>query len=87
MAQQVQRGDEVTPLDQLTQWSTTEGIFCYFKARLFGQQTQVHQDLTEKETIMEIIIGYQAGIFQGNAACNVKNFVLSMWEQQESACK
>lgn len=49
MAQQVQRGYEVTPLDQFAQWATTEGIFCYFEARLLGKQAQVHQDLLERK--------------------------------------
>lgn len=39
VSQQVQRGYEVAPLDKLTQWTPTEGIFCYFEARLLGQQT------------------------------------------------
>ena len=47
VSQQVQRGYEVTPLDQLTQWATTESVFCYFETRLLGQQAQVHQDLIE----------------------------------------
>lgn len=47
--QQVQRGYEVAPLDKLTQWTPTEGIFSYFEARLLSQQTQVYQDLTERK--------------------------------------
>lgn len=47
MAQQVQRGDEVTPLDQLAQRAAAEGVLRYFEARLLGQQAQVHQDLME----------------------------------------
>lgn len=54
MAQQVQRGDEVTPLNQLAQWATAEGVFCYFEARLLGQQAQVHQDLMEVKKGMEL---------------------------------
>lgn len=45
MSQQVQRGYEIAPLDQLAQRATTEGIFCYFEAWLLGQQAQVHKDL------------------------------------------
>lgn len=47
MAQQVQRGDEVTPLDQLAQRAPAEGVLCYLEARLLGQQAQVDQDLKE----------------------------------------
>lgn len=47
VAQQVQRGYEVTPLDQLPQWAPTESIFCNLEAGLLGQQTKMDQDLTE----------------------------------------
>lgn len=49
MSQQVQSGDEVAPLDKLTQWTPTEGILSYFEARLLSQQTQVYQDLIERK--------------------------------------
>lgn len=51
MAQQVQRGYEITPLDQLAQWATAEGVFCYLEARLLGQQAQVNQDLMEGKKV------------------------------------
>lgn len=54
MAQQVQRGYEVTPLDQLPQRPTAEGVFSNFEARLLGQQAQMHQDLMGEEKNMEI---------------------------------
>lgn len=57
MAQQVQRGYEITPLDQLAQRATTEGVFCYFEARLLGQQTQVHQDLMEGKATLVTHLG------------------------------
>lgn len=49
VSQQVQRGDEVAPLDKLTQWTPAEGIFSNFEARLLSQQTQVYQDLIERK--------------------------------------
>ena len=45
VAQQVEGGDEVTPLHQLPQGAPTEGVLCNLEARLLGQQAQVHQDL------------------------------------------
>lgn len=49
MSQQVQRGYEVAPLDKLPQRTPAEGILSYFEAGLLSQQTQVHQDLTERK--------------------------------------
>lgn len=49
MAQQVEGGDEVTPLHQLPQGPPTEGVLCDLEARLLSQQAQVHQDLMERE--------------------------------------
>lgn len=45
MAQEVQGGDEVAPLDQLPQRAATEGILCDLEARLLGEKAQVDQDL------------------------------------------
>lgn len=50
MAQEVQRGYEVAPLDQLPQRAAAEGVFCYLEAGLLGEQTQVNQDLSGKES-------------------------------------
>lgn len=47
MAQEVQGGDEVAPLDQLPQRTATEGILCDLEARLLGEKAQVDQDLME----------------------------------------
>lgn len=49
MAQQVQCGYEITPLHQFSQWTATEGIFCYLEARLLCQKAQVHQDLVKRK--------------------------------------
>lgn len=46
VSEQVQRGDEVTPLDQLPQRTPAERVLRDLKARLLRQETQVHQDLT-----------------------------------------
>lgn len=42
VAQEVQRGYEVAPLDQLSQRAAAEGVFCYLEARLLGEQAQVN---------------------------------------------
>lgn len=49
VAEQVQSGNEVTPLNQLAQRPPAEGIFCNLKARLLGQKPQVDQDLMDKK--------------------------------------
>lgn len=66
MAQQVQRGYEVTPLDQLPQRPTAEGVFSNFEARLLGQQAQMHQDLMEEENNTEINNCVNAMIYSHN---------------------
>lgn len=53
MAQQVEGGDEVTPLHQLPQGAPTEGVLCNLEARLLGQQAQVHQDLMERGIVCQ----------------------------------
>lgn len=47
MTQNVKCGDEVTPLDELSEGSTTEGRICYFKPRFICQSPRMHQDLGE----------------------------------------
>ena len=45
VTQNVKCGDEVTPLDELPEGSTTEGRICYFKPRFNCQSPRMHQDL------------------------------------------
>lgn len=49
VSEQVQGGDEVTPLNQLPQRTPAERVLRYFKTRLLRQETQVHQDLKKKK--------------------------------------
>ena len=56
VAQQVQRGDEVTPLDQFSQWPAAEGVLCDLEAGLFSQEAQVNQDLKERGEIFRILV-------------------------------
>ncbi len=45
MSEQIQRGDQVTPLNQLAQRTTAERVLRYLKTRLLRQETQVYKDL------------------------------------------